>query len=143
MAALVLVGTGARLRVRSDILSKILENYEKTSKLIAKWSVSSNCDPAIVDRLAREIFKVRPEVTHGDFLACDKFDRMDDIEKISYRTLIICGADDTLTPRKYSQHLHQKIRNSKLVIIPGAGHSVMLEKHRLFNDVLEAFVDSL
>ncbi len=68
---------------------------------------------------------------------------MNDVEKIDCRTMIICGADDQLTPPKYSQYLHQKIRNSRLHIIAGAGHSVMLEKHREFNLLLEAFSASL
>jgi pimeloyl-ACP methyl ester carboxylesterase len=48
-----------------------------------------------------------------------------------------------MTPVKYSQYLHEKIKGSELVIIPGAGHSVMLEKHREFNQALDAFLASL
>jgi pimeloyl-ACP methyl ester carboxylesterase len=53
------------------------------------------------------------------------------------------GADDRMTPVKYSQYLHEKIVNSSLVVIPDAGHNVMLEKHREFNAAVEAFLDSL
>jgi len=143
LAGLVLVGTGARLRVHPHILTKINENYNEAAKLIASWSVSPKSDPIMTDRLAAELLKVRPEVTYGDFLACNDFDRMNEIERISAPTLVICGADDQLTPVKYSQYLHQHIRNSKLVVIPGAGHSVMLEKPREFNAALEAFLASL
>jgi pimeloyl-ACP methyl ester carboxylesterase len=140
---LVLVGTGARLRVRVDLVAKMLENYEEASKVFARLSVSPSCDQVVVERIAREMLKVKAEVTYGDLQACNGFDRMNDVEKITTRTLVICGADDLLTPPKYSQYLHEKIRNSKLVIVPGAGHSVMLEKHRQFNEAIEAFQDSL
>jgi pimeloyl-ACP methyl ester carboxylesterase len=143
LTGLVLVGTGARLRVDPTILTKIRENYKEASEVIAAWSVSPACDSVIVDRLVTEILKVNPEVTYGDFAACDKFDRMNDLEKITCRTLIVCGSDDRLTPVKYSRYLHGKIRDSELVVIPGAGHSVMLEKHRTFNETLDAFLDSL
>lgn len=143
LTGLVLVGTGARLRVDPTILTKIRENYKEASELIAAWSVSPACDSVIVDRLVTEILKVKPEVTYGDFVACDKFDRMDDLGRITCRTLVVCGSDDRLTPVKYSQYLHSKIRDSELVVIPGAGHSVMLEKHRAFNEALDAFLDSL
>lgn len=143
LTGLVLVGTGARLRVHPELLSQIKENYEEASRLIASWSVSPTCDPIIAERIRNELLKVSPEVTYGDFTACDKFDRMNDVQRITYETLIVVGADDKLTPVKYSQHLHDKIRNSKLVIIPGAGHSVMLERYRLFNEALKAFLDSL
>jgi pimeloyl-ACP methyl ester carboxylesterase len=143
LKGLALVGTGARLRVDPRILSKIRENYQEASKLIAAWSVSRTCDPVIVDRLAAEMLKVKAEVTYGDFAACDKFDRMKDVENISCRTLIVCGSDDRLTPVKYSQYLHDRIRDSQLVVIPEAGHSVMLEKYRAFNEALNTFLGSL
>jgi len=143
LTGLVLVGTGVRLRVDPVILTKIRENYKEASEVIAAWSVSPTCDSVIVDRLVTEILKVNPDVTYGDLVACDKFDRMNDLGKITCRTLVICGSDDRLTPVKYSQYLHSKIRDSELVVIPGAGHSVMLEKHRAFNEALDAFLNSL
>ena len=142
LKGLILVGTGARLRVRQDLASKIMENYEEASKFIARMSVSPNCDPIVIERIAKEMLKVNAEVTYGDFLACNGFDRMSDLANINVRTLVICGADDQLTPPKYSQYLHERIRNSRLVVIPGAGHSVMLEKHREFNEALEVFLAS-
>ena len=48
LTGLVLVGTGARLRVRQDILSMILDNYQEASQMIAKLSVAPDCDP--IDR---------------------------------------------------------------------------------------------
>jgi pimeloyl-ACP methyl ester carboxylesterase len=143
LAGLVLVGTGARLRVHPALLSKVNENYEEASKLIATWSVSPSSDPTIAERIAQELLRMNSQVTYGDFMACDKFDRMNDVQKITCKTLIVVGEDDRMTPVKYSQYLHQKISGSKLVVIPGAGHSVMLEKHRLFNGAVEAFLDSL
>lgn len=142
-AGLVLVGTGARLRVDAKILAMIMKNYEEACKLVAAWSVSARSDPVIAERIAKEMLKAKPEVTLGDFQACDKFDRMGDVGGIHCKTLIMCGADDRMTPPKYSQYLHEKIVSSKLLIIPSAGHSVMLEKHREFNDALAAFLDSL
>ncbi len=143
LAGLILVGTGARLRVDPNILSKIKENYEEASKLIGSWSVSPSSDPIIAERIAEELLQVKPEVTYGDFMACDKFDRMNDVHKIACKTLIAVGADDLMTPVKYSQYLHEKIGKSKLVVIPSAGHSVMLEKHRSFNAAVQDFLDSL
>jgi pimeloyl-ACP methyl ester carboxylesterase len=143
MAGLILVGTGARLRVQPEILRTILGNYDEACKLVARWSVSQEAGGFIVNQIAQEMLKVKAEVAHGDFSACDRFDRMNDVEKISAKTLIVCGADDRLTPFKYSQFLHERIRDSKLVVVPDAGHSVMLEKHREFNGALEAFLSSL
>lgn len=143
LLGLVLVGTGGRLRVRPEFISELKENYEEAAKSIASWSLSPRAGPIIANRLAEDFLKVRPEVTLGDFLACDKFNRMNDLERLTCGTLIVCGKDDRMTPEKYSRYLHEKIGGSKLEIIPGAGHSVMVEKHRAFNQVVERFVASL
>lgn len=140
---LVLVGTGARLKVHPELLAELRENYENAAKHIASWSVSPSADPIIIDRFTDSLLQLNPQVTLVDYLACDKFDRMDDLEKVTCPTLVVCGEDDKMTPPKYSTYLHEKIRGSKLVVIPGAGHSVMLEKHREFNRAIERFVVSL
>ena len=61
-----------------------------------------------------EMLKINPEVTYGDFIACDRFDRMKEVEGIHCPTLILCGADDRLTPPKYSQYLHERIPRFKV-----------------------------
>jgi len=143
LRALVLVGTGARLRVRPEFLAKVMEDYEEASRLLASWSVSPSSDPILVERMVQDLMRVKPEVTLGDLGACVKFDRMDRVGEIACRTLVVCGEDDRMTPKKYSEYLHERIRNSELAIIPGAGHGVMLEKPREFNRVLDAFFGSL
>ena len=82
-------------------------------------------------------------MTYGDFSACNNFDRMNDIERISAKVLVVCGSEDRMTPVRYSEYLHEKIKGSRLAVVPGAGHAVMLEKHREFNAALEAFLASL
>jgi pimeloyl-ACP methyl ester carboxylesterase len=68
---------------------------------------------------------------------------MDDISRIDLPTLIVCGEDDALTPVKYSQYMKDRIRNARIVIIPDAGHSVMLEKPDELNDALRSFLREL
>jgi pimeloyl-ACP methyl ester carboxylesterase len=121
----------------------VKENYGEAAKLLSSWSVSASADPIIVERMVRDLRGVSAEVTWGDLTACDTFDRMDRVGEIECRTLVVCGEDDRMTPKKYSQYLHEKIKGSELVIIPGAGHSVMLERPREFNRALEGFLASL
>ena len=58
-------------------------------------------------------------------------------------TLVIVGDLDMVTPVWASEYLQEHIKNSKLVIIPGAGHLTKLEKPLLFNEALEDFLESL
>ena len=50
------------------------------------------------------------EVIHGDFSACDLVDLMEGVKSIDLPTLVIAGADDALTPVKYSEYLNREIR---------------------------------
>ncbi len=54
------------------------------------------------------------------------FDSRSWVQNINAPTLIIAGEEDILTPATCSQYMHDKIRNSKLIIQPGA-HVPMME----------------
>ena len=83
-----------------------------------------------------------PEVLYGDYLACDRFDMMNEVEKIDLPTLILCGQEDGMTPVKYSQFFLQRIKGSRLEILPDAGHMLMMEAAETFNEKIGAFVSN-
>ena len=56
---------------------------------------------------------------------------------------IIVGRDDVMTPVKYAEFLHQKIRGSRLVIVENAGHAVPMERGDEVNRAIDEFVTSL
>ena len=86
------------------------------------------------------MMKCRKEVIYSDFFSCEQFNVMDRLGKITLPTLIICGEDDVLTPIKYSEFLHRELSNSKLVLVPDAGHILMIEKPDAVNRAIEEFV---
>lgn len=143
LKAIVLVCTGARLRVLPKIFELIRADYPKAVDFIASMAVSKNASQAVKNQVMEELLKAKPEVVYGDFEACDKFDIMDQVSNISVKTLIICGSDDLLTPVKYSKYLNEKILGSTLKVIEGSGHMVMIEKPREFNSILDEFIRSL
>jgi len=136
----VLVGTGAKLRVFPMILNEIRENFEETVKKINQFAYSRKASPKMIEKGFIGMLRCRPEVVHGDFSACDRFDVMKEIEKINLPTLILCGDEDELTPVKYSQFLQSKIKGSKLEVIPDAGHMVMMESASAFNEKIRKFI---
>ena len=87
-----------------------------------------------------DMMRCRPEVLYGDFLACDRFDIMNQVERIDLPTLILCGNEDEMTPVKYSQFLHQRIKGSRLEILPSAGHMVMMESPVAVNEKIKEFI---
>jgi pimeloyl-ACP methyl ester carboxylesterase len=143
LSAIVLVGSGARLRVAPMIMSEIRRDYVHAAELITGWAYSARTDTSFRRVSIQELLEVPAEVTYGDFEACDHFDRMGEVGRITLPTLIVCGEDDKLTPVKYSQYMKDKIRDARLVIIPSAGHSVMLERPDELNAALQSFLAEL
>jgi pimeloyl-ACP methyl ester carboxylesterase len=140
LAGLVLVGTGARLRVAPQILNGILNDFTATTELLAVWAHGEHVNPNILRLYTRRLREVDPQVTYGDFAACDAFDRMADVGRITLPTLIICGEADRMTPPKYSRFLAEQIKGAQLVILPEAGHMVMLEQPAAVARAVESFL---
>ncbi len=136
----VLVGTGARLKVLPLILNGIMENFRETIPKIIQYAYSRKAPSELIEEGIQQMLQCRPEVLHGDFSACDRFDVMKEVEKIDLPTLILCGEDDVLTPVLYSQFLHSRIKGSKLEVLPNAGHMVMMESSQAFNEKIREFV---
>lgn len=66
----------------------------------------------------------------------------DEIDKISAPTLIMVGDQDVATVPEKSRRMHERITGSKLVIIPGAGHSSSIEEPQFVNQTIAEFLDS-
>jgi len=137
---LILVGTGARLRVAPAILSGILADFDAAVDLICEWSYGPDAPEKLVRQGRRQMRQTPREVLHRDFAACDAFDVMADLNRINCPTLVICGTQDKLTPPKYSAYLRDHIPGSELVLMEGAGHMVMLEKPEEVTRAMEGFI---
>jgi pimeloyl-ACP methyl ester carboxylesterase len=137
---IVLVGTGARLRVLPAVLNGIKKDFEETVKKVVRFAYSQKASPELIEGGIEHLMRCRPEVLYGDFLACDRFDLLERVKEIDLPTLILCGEEDELTPVNYSEFLHHQIQSSKLEILPGAGHMVMMESPEAFNRKVREFI---
>ncbi len=143
--ALVLLGSGSRLRVAPSILENTANEatFPLAVKTITEWAYSPQTPPQLKELSARRMSETRPAVLHGDFVACDNFDLSESLPEISHPTQIICGAEDKLTPPKYSKYLLENLPNARLEVIPDAGHMVMLEKPHQVAACIENFIEKL
>ncbi|MDM8549131.1 alpha/beta fold hydrolase [Desulfobacterales bacterium HSG2] len=66
----------------------------------------------------------------------------EELHRISVPTLIIVGDQDAATVPAKSERIHARISGSKLVFIPGAGHSSTIEEPETVNTALEDFLRS-
>jgi len=140
LAGLVLVGSGARLRVAPAILNGIHRDFQAAVRLICDYGFSLDAPEQLKREGRRQMGQTHPEVLYGDFAACDAFDVMDRLGEIGCPTLAICGTADRLTPPKYSTYLRDNIPAAQLVLIEGAGHMVMLEQPEAVSRAIADFI---
>ena len=62
------------------------------------------------------------------------------LKDIKCPSLVVCGEDDILKPKKFSKIIAQNIPNSEYVTIPDCGHVTIFEKPNELNSVLLGFV---
>jgi|Deesub1362A_J573_1020465.scaffolds.fasta_scaffold00291_14 pimeloyl-ACP methyl ester carboxylesterase len=142
---LILVGTGARLRVHPKILNGLKQEFEATADMLVEWMFSKRFENKKVRQEVREeIIKCGSEITLRDFVCCDNFDLLEDYKdgriKVDVPVLLLVGTDDIMTPPKYSEFFRQVIPQSKMVVVEGAGHMIMVEKPREVSDAIKEFV---
>jgi pimeloyl-ACP methyl ester carboxylesterase len=137
---IVLIGTGARLRVAPAILEGIHSNFEQSVELIARFAWSQGAHPTLIELGKQALLDTGPDVLLGDLTACDRFDVMERLGEIRVPTLVISSSADQLTPVKYGRFLAEHIPGARLAVIENAGHMMMLEQP---NQVTEAVLKFL
>jgi pimeloyl-ACP methyl ester carboxylesterase len=149
LAGVVLMATGARLRVDPQILEGL--NPASTSPGQFRQAIDMICQraygPTTSEQMLRkgrqQLLAVEPATIYADYVACDKFDLMDRVKDIRLPTLIMAGNADRMTPLKYAQYLRDQIPDSELVEIKDAGHMLALEKPLEVTRALTRFLKAL
>jgi pimeloyl-ACP methyl ester carboxylesterase len=72
--------------------------------------------------------------------AARSHDALDRLGAVTAPAHIICGAEDLLTPIRYSQQLAEHIGGSRLTILPNAGHGLFWETPAALNQALLEFL---
>jgi pimeloyl-ACP methyl ester carboxylesterase len=127
VAGLVLVATGARLRVAPQILDNVLGDFEAVLDFMVAYAFGPTADDDL-KRLGRRLMgETAPEVMLGDCLACDGFDVRERLGEIAAPTLVIGGMADRMTPARFARYLADAIPGAELALVEDAGHMIMSE----------------
>ncbi|MQF66861.1 alpha/beta hydrolase [SAR202 cluster bacterium AD-802-F09_MRT_200m] len=144
LKGLILIGTGARLRVHQDYLNLCRQpGPDNADWLAGHMKHFNSVAPDMHPVLSQRAEEVGPEVELNDLMACDRFDVMGQLGKIVLPTQILCGSDDVMTPVKYSDYLTEHMQNARKVVISGGSHFVQMEKFKKVNEEIESFMGSL
>ncbi len=136
----ILMGTGARLKVRPEIFEAIERDYNAFTESIGIFGASKKTEAAKLEPVIQAARSCRADTAAGDFRACNGFDVMDRLPTIRRPVLILSADEDRLTPSKYGDYLKKSIAKAELVMIPDAGHLMPVENPEAVNLAIRQFI---
>ena len=142
--ALLMIGSGARLRVDPAILAAA--RREAAGETVAgdpRLGFAAATPDAVVEAVNRGRADADPQVTYRDWIADDTCDFLSRVASVAVPTLALCGDEDRLTPPKYHEFLRDHMPQCRLAVIPGAGHWSFAEQPEAFDRAVSAFLDTL
>ncbi|MDE2483094.1 MAG: alpha/beta fold hydrolase [bacterium] len=142
VAGIVLIGSGARLRVAPAIFESIERDFPAAARMLAGYFFA-DATPERVERAAAAMLAVGAEQTLRDFHACNAFDATERLGEIAVPLLALVGERDVMMPPKFSQFVADRVPGAQARILPEAGHLAMLESPAATNEALRSFVTQL
>ncbi|MBE3559835.1 MAG: alpha/beta hydrolase [Ktedonobacteraceae bacterium] len=143
LAGLLLIGTGARLRVLPTLLEEAQQAPWQAKTHLTELAATPDFVRTLLPAAPAGPFSASANNLYRDLAACNSFDIMTQLHEIQLPALIICGTEDRLTPAKYSQYLHQQLQHSTLYLLPHSGHYVMCEQAEAVNSAIEQWIKTL
>jgi len=137
VSALGLIGTTATMNVGPDLLKAAEANDHAAVDMVSIWGLGF--DAELGGSLApglwmhggaqRVLERCRPGVLFADLSACNAYqDALAAASKITVPTTLVLGERDMMTPSRGGKALAAALPNSRIVVLPGAGHMMMAER---------------
>jgi pimeloyl-ACP methyl ester carboxylesterase len=141
VAGLVLVGSGARLRVAPAILelSAAASTFPHAVEKVMQAAFSSHTPDRLIQLARERMLAAGHTAFHNDFLACDHFDVRSRLAELTMPALVVSGRDDRLMPPKFGLELAEGLPVGEFAEIPHAGHMVMLEQAKALAKLVADF----
>ncbi len=142
LVGLVLLATGARLRVHPLILeaARRLADGEPVPYLTGGlWQAGTT--PELVARVDERMKSTPPRSALADWNMANAFDRMDELDRVEVPALVLVGTRDLLTPVKYARYLAAHLVGAQLHELDGAGHLFPIEQAARTVGLIQAFLE--
>jgi len=146
LLGLVLMGAAPQMRVAPSLLEAASDasTFSKAVHWVTEMGYSRFAPARLKELAGQRLAETRPEVFHGDFLACDAFKvEAGRLAEIKAPTLVLGAEEDSLTPLWGASLLARSIPGARLEVIRSAGHMFVLEKPEAVASSLGAFLASL
>jgi pimeloyl-ACP methyl ester carboxylesterase len=137
VSALGLIGTAAAMTVGPDLLKAAEANDHAAVEMVSIWGLGFRAElggslaPGLwMHSGAQRVLEgCRPGVLFSDLSACNDYrDAVAAAGKIAVPTTFILGERDMMTPARSGNSLAAALPNSRVIVLPGAGHMMMMER---------------
>ena len=110
--------------------------------LTKRYSFATDVPPSLV-RFVQSMHDQTPlDVLAELFPAFDAHDKLQALDTLNgVESLILCGECDLMTPAAHSRDMVSRVPGAELVVLPEAGHLVMLEHPDIVSDHLRGLVE--
>ena len=110
--------------------------------LAASAAATSRAERADTERLLKAIIARQPVATIQAALAAlgERPDMTEAMRQCDKPALLVCGAEDTITPPAVMAAMEQALPAGELLVVPEAGHLVPLEAPEIFSTALLSFL---
>jgi pimeloyl-ACP methyl ester carboxylesterase len=137
-------GRGGRLKTAEDVLERGTEWFVDLMipKLLGKTLRESR--PDRVREMREMMLKMSPQdIAQVQQGMAERPDSIPTLKTIAVPTLLLMGEEDPLAPPADGELMRHHIRNSRLMVIPRAGHYAVWEAPTEAGRILRQFVDDL
>jgi pimeloyl-ACP methyl ester carboxylesterase len=137
VTALSLIGTAAAMTVGPDLLKAAETDDQAAVDMVSIWGLGFNAElggslaPGLwMHGGAQNILRrCQPGVLFNDLSACNSYkNALAAAATISVPTSLILGERDMMTPARAGKTLAAAIAHSRTIVLPGAGHMLMIER---------------
>ncbi|MCA9916424.1 MAG: alpha/beta hydrolase [Anaerolineales bacterium] len=142
IAGLILLGTGAKLRVSPQILAALEGDFATAVDLLNQYYWGSQPAAALMTANRKSMLACAQTVMLGDFSACNQFDLRDLLPQINLPTLVVSSQHDQMTPPKFGEFLAAQLPQAEFALLAQVGHMMMLEAPEAVAQLVHAFLAS-
>ena len=137
VSALGLIGTAAAMTVGPDLLKAAEANDRSAIDMVSIWGLGFQAElggslaPGLWmhQGAQRVLQKTRPGVLYNDLNACNTYpNALAAAAEIKVPVTFILGERDMMTPAKAGKTLAAAVPHARIVVLPGAGHMMMVEQ---------------
>lgn len=137
VSALSLIGTAATMTVGPDLLRAAEANEHDAVDMVSIWGLGyqaglgGSLAPGLWMHYGaqRVLEQCRPGVLFNDLSACNAYQgALAAAAQIKVPATFILGERDMMTPARAGKALAAALPNSRTVVLPGAGHMMMVER---------------